>query len=284
MSGARSQVGRSPTLGVLYLIPSTLGESEPGHVLPAPVLDTVRSLDGYIAEQARTARAFLQRVGVRGPLNQISIQTLDEHTDARELPKLLEPVLRGGRIGLLSEAGYPAVADPGGQLIALAHERGVPVVPLVGPSSLLLALAASGLNGQRFCFDGYLPIEAAARVARIRELEARSRRDGSAQLFIEAPYRNNQLLAALLATCAPDTRLCLATQLTLPDERIRTQQIRVWRSAAPDLNRLPTVFVLQAGGPDLINAVRATQSAAPKPRRSRRRNGGQSVPPGSREA
>jgi len=284
VSDRRSQDSGPPTHGALYLIPSTLGESAPGHVLPEYVLDTVRGLDGYIAEQAKTARAFLRRVGVKRPLNQISIQTLDEHTAARELPTLLEPVMRGSRIGLLSEAGYPAVADPGGQLIALAHERGVAVVPLVGPSSLLLALAASGLNGQRFCFDGYLPIEAGARVARIRELESRSRRDGTAQLFIEAPYRNNQLLAALLATCAPDTRLCLATQLTLPDERIRTQQISVWRSAAPDLNRLPTVFVLQAGGPDLVNAVRATPSAAPKPRRSRRRNGGQSARPGSREA
>jgi len=277
-------VSDAPSRGVLYLIPSTLGESEPAHVLPGLVLDTVRSLDGYIAEQARTARAFLRRVGVKRPLNQISIQTLDEHTNARELPKLLEPIMRGSRIGLLSEAGYPAVADPGGQLIALAHERGVPVIPLVGPSSLLLALAASGLNGQRFCFDGYLPIEAGARVRRIRELESRSRHDGSTQLFIEAPYRNNQLLAALLATCAPDTRLCIATQLTLPGERIRTQQIGAWRSAAPDLNRLPTVFVLQAAEPDLVNAARATPSSAPKPRQSRRRNAGQSARPGSREA
>ena len=284
MSDARSPDSRAGTRGVLYLIPSTLGESEPGDVLPHIVLATVRSLDGYIAEHARNARAFLRRVGVKRPLNQIPIETLDEHTDARELPKLLEPVLRGRRIGLLSEAGYPAVADPGGQLIALAHDRAVPVVPLVGPSSLLLALAASGLNGQRFCFDGYLPIEAVARVARIRELESRSRRDGSAQLFIEAPYRNNQLLAALLATCALDTRLCLATQLTLPDERIHTQPIGAWRSAAPDLNRLPTVFVLQAAGPDLINAIRATPSSAPKPRRLRRRNGGQNARPGSREA
>ena len=284
MSDTRSQYSRAPTRGALYLIPSTLGEGEPGDVLPGRVLDTVRGLDGYIAEHARTARAFLRRVGLKRPLNQISIQTLDEHTDARELPKLLEPVMRGNRIGLLSEAGYPAVADPGGELIALAHQRGIPVVPLVGPSSLLLALAASGLNGQRFCFDGYLPIEAGARVARIRELESRSRRDGSAQLFIEAPYRNNQLLAALLATCAQDTRLCLAELLTLPGERIRTKQIRAWRSTAPDLNKQPTVFVLQAGEPRAVNAVQAMRSAAPRPRRSPRRNGGQSARRGSREA
>jgi 16S rRNA (cytidine1402-2'-O)-methyltransferase len=272
------------TNGVLFLVPSTLGGSEPGSVLPELVIRIVRGLDGFIAEEPRTARAFLRRVGLDRPLTKVRIHTLDEHTDARELPKLLEPVLHGERIGLLSEAGYPAVADPGTQLIALAHQRGVPVVPLVGPSSLLLALAASGLNGQRFCFDGYLPVEAAARAARIRELEVRSRRDGSAQLFIEAPYRNNQLLAALLETCDPDTRLCLATELTLPAESIRTQRVGAWRSGPPDLNRRPTVFVLQAGERAPISVGEVKRSGAPGPRRSRHRSGGRSARAGSRGA
>jgi 16S rRNA (cytidine1402-2'-O)-methyltransferase len=270
--------------GVLYLVPSTLGESEPASVLPEPAIRTVRGLDGFIAEEARTARMFLRRVGLDRPLTQVRIQTLDEHTDVRELPKLLEPALHGERIGLLSQAGYPAVADPGAQLVALAHQRGVTVIPLVGPCSLLLALAASGLNGQSFCFCGYLPVEAAARAARIRELEVRSRRDRSAQLFIEAPYRNNQLLAALLETCDPDTRLCLATELTLPGERIRMQQVGAWRSGPPDLDRRPTVFVLQASERAPISAGEAKQSGAPGPRRSRHRSGGRSARTGSRGA
>ena len=230
--------------GVLFLIPSTLGDGQPESVLPGPVILTIRELDGFIAEEPKTARAFLRGVGMQRPLTEIRIQVLNEHTDAKDLPKLLDPVIRGERVGLLSEAGYPAVADPGAELIALAHERNVKVVPLVGPSSLLLALAASGLNGQGFCFHGYLPVQAAARTARLREIEARSGADGDTQIFIEAPYRNNQMLAALLEACDPQTRLCLATDLTLPNEAIRTRPIAAWRSAPPDLNRRPTVFLI----------------------------------------
>jgi 16S rRNA (cytidine1402-2'-O)-methyltransferase len=272
------------TSGALFLVPSTLGESEPGSVLPEPVITTIRSLDSFIAEEARSARAFLRRVGLERPLTEIRIHILNEHTDARELPKLLQPALDGGRIGLLSEAGYPAVVDPGSELVALAHQRGVPVVPLVGPCSLLLALAASGLNGQSFCVHGYLPVEASQRTARIRELEARSRSDGSAQLFIEAPYRNNQLLAAVLETCNPDTRLCLATDLTLPDESIQTRPVSTWRVSAPDLNRRPTVFVLQAAARAPLSATGAKRQGAREPRRSRRQTGARSARPGSRGA
>ena len=235
-----------PAPGVLFLVPSTLGDTDPAQVLPGAVLDTIRGLSGFIAEEAKTARAFLKRVGIERPLAEVRIETLNEHTPAEQLPALLQPALRGERIGLLSEAGYPAIADPGTGLIALAHEHGIRVVPLTGPSSLLLALAASGLNGQSFAFHGYLPVDAAARSERVRQLEARSRTDQSAQIFIETPYRNNQLLAALLQTCEPDTRLCLATEITLPTESIRTRTIGAWKSAPPDLNRRPTVFVLQA--------------------------------------
>jgi 16S rRNA (cytidine1402-2'-O)-methyltransferase len=233
--------------GVLFLVPTTLGDSQPESVLPAPVIATIRGLDGFIAEEPKTARAFLKRVGMQRPLAEIRIQVLNEHTDAKQLPKLLEPAIKGERIGLLSEAGYPAIADPGTELIALAHGHNVKVIPLVGPSSLLLALAASGLNGQGFCFHGYLPVQAAARAARLSQIEARSGSDGSAQIFIEAPYRNNQMLTALLETCDPHTRLCLATDLTLPAETIQTRPIASWRSAPPDLNRRPTVFLIQAG-------------------------------------
>ena len=176
------------------------------------------------------------------------------------------------------------MADPGSELVALAHRHRVPVVPLVGPCSLLLALAASGLNGQRFCVHGYLPVETSARAARIRELEARSGSDGSAQLFIEAPYRNNQLLAALLETCAADTQLCLATELTLPAESVRTLPVGAWKAGAPDLNRRPTVFVLQAGGGAQVSAAGEKRSGAPAPRRLRRRSGARSARPGSRGA
>ena len=268
--------------GALYLVPSTLGEGEPADVLPERVLKTIRTLDSFIAEEARSARAFLRRVGLEQQLAAVRIDVLNEHTDARELPRLLEPALNGARVGLLSEAGYPAIADPGAELVAIAHRCGLPVVPLVGPCSLVLALAASGLNGQSFCVHGYLPVEALARAARIRDIQARSRSDASAQLFIEAPYRNNQLLAALLETCDPDTQLCLATELTLPSESIRTRSVSEWRADVPDLNRRPTVFVLQANFRAPVSATAGKRPDVPGSRRSRRRSGARSVRPGSR--
>ena len=266
----------------MFLVPSTLGEGELGNVLPELVIRTIRGLDSFIAEDAKSARAFLRRVGLERQLAAVRIDVLNEHSDASELPTLLEPALRGGRIGLLSEAGYPAVLDPGTELVALAHRYGLSVAPLVGPCSLLLALAASGLNGQSFCVHGYLPVDATARAARIRDLEARSRSDSSAHLFIEAPYRNNQLLNALLETCGPDTQLCLATELTLPTETIRTLSITEWRGSTPDLNRRPTVFVLQAAVRPRVSATAENRSGAPGPRRSRRRSGARSARPDSR--
>ena len=271
---ARSDPSRE---GALFLVPSTLGETEPADVLSGAVLEAIRRLDRFVAEEPRTARAFLKRVGMGRPLQEIPIAVLNEHTSAEDLPALLQPALNGQQIGLLSEAGYPAIADPGSELIALAHAHGVKVAPLVGPSSLLLALAASGLNGQGFCFNGYLPIESAPRAARIRAIEARSRSDGCAQIFIEAPYRNQQMLAALIEACEPQTRLCLATDLTLRDEAIRTRTIAAWRSALPDLNRRPTVFVLQAS----TSADAARRSGAQGLRRSQPRSGARSARPGS---
>jgi len=267
--------------GALYLVPSTLGEGEPDKVLPEPVIKTILSLDSFVAEEARSARAFLRRLGLERKLADVRIDVLNEHTRVSELAPLLRPALQGERIGLLSEAGYPAVADPGSELIALAHRQGVPVIPLVGPCSLVLALAASGLNGQRFCAHGYLPTHAATRSQRIRELEARSRSDGSAQLFIEAPYRNNQLLAALLETCAADTELCVATELTLPGESVRTLTVGAWRAATPDLDRRPTVFVLQAARVR-VSAAEEKRRGAPAPRRLRRRTGVRSARSNSR--
>jgi 16S rRNA (cytidine1402-2'-O)-methyltransferase len=269
------------TDGALFLVPSMLGDGEAAQVLPDAVLATIRGLDGFIAEEPKTARAFLKRVGMSRALADVRITTLSEHTEAAELPALLQPALDGERIGLLSEAGYPALADPGAELIALAHRLGVKVVPLVGPSALPLAWAASGLNGQSFCFHGYLPVDVAARSARIRQLEQLSRMEGSAQSFIEAPYRNNQMLASLLQACEADTRLCLATELTLATESIRTRTVREWSTATPDLHRRPTVFVLQAAPRTGVSAGEANRSGAPALPRSRRRNGGRSARRGS---
>jgi len=235
-----SQTGR------LYLIPTPLGPAPMDASLPPQARVLACRLDGFVAESAKSARRFLKSIGHPAPLSDVSIAELNEHTPAAALPALLAPVKAGRRIGLLSEAGCPGVADPGAALVALAHAQGVPVVPLVGPSSLLLALMASGLNGQQFCFRGYLPVESSRREAAIRALEAQSLHEGSAQLFIEAPYRNNRLLQALLQACRADTRLCLATDLTLATESIATRRVADWRGAVPDIDRRPTVFVLQA--------------------------------------
>jgi len=232
--------------GALYLVPTLLGPEALAASLPPVVLETMRGLDGFVAENAKSARQFLKTVGYPLPLAQVAIAELNEHTPPAALPELLAPVLAGQRIGLLSEAGCPAVADPGATLIALAHREGLRVVPLVGPSSLLLALMASGLNGQRFCFHGYLPVEREACARRLKELEAESAAAHNTHLFIEAPYRNAKLLDTLLHTCRDDTLVCLATDLTQPGEEVATRTVAQWRGTALDLQRRPTVFVLQA--------------------------------------
>ena len=258
--------------GALFLVPVPLGDMDPALVLSADTLEIVRRLDGYIAEEPKTARAFLKRLCIDRPLADVRIESLNEHTSAHDLPRLLAPITTGERVGMLSEAGYPAVADPGHDLVLQAHLAGIRVVPLVGPSSLILALAASGLNGQRFVCHGYLPVAAGPRTAAIRSLESQSGGDGSAQIFIETPYRNNQLLAALLEICHAQTRLCLATELTLPTETILTDLISGWKRRPPDLNRRPTVFVLQAAPTATLSAGTTRRSGAAAPQRSRSRN------------
>jgi 16S rRNA (cytidine1402-2'-O)-methyltransferase len=222
-----------------------LGSGKPDEVLPAGVIARIRTLRYFIAERPRTARAFLKEIGLPCPLTEVRIATLDEHTRPGQLPALLAPLAQESG-GLLSEAGAPAVADPGAALVRLAHARGVRVVPLVGPSAVLLALMAGGLEGQRFAFHGYLPVEERALVQRLRELEAESRRLGQTQLFIETPYRNDRLLAALLRTCDPSTLLCVATDLTLATESVVTRDIAAWRRGAPQIGKRPTVFLLLA--------------------------------------
>jgi 16S rRNA (cytidine1402-2'-O)-methyltransferase len=247
--------------GILYLIPNTLGQSaEDGidaliDIIPANVQSITASLDYFVAENAKTTRAFLKLVGTVTPLSkpiqEIRIAELNVNTDAKALPELLAPLLAGQNAGLISEAGVPAVADPGANLVRLAHQHGIQVKPLVGPSSLLLAVMASGLNGQSFAFNGYLPIDAAARIKRIKQLEDRSRQEKQTQFFIETPYRNAALLETLVATCNPNTLISIATDLTLASESVSTQTVAKWKVAlasgkTPDFHRKPTVFLLLA--------------------------------------
>jgi len=233
--------------GTLYLIPVPLGPSVLSDVLPAPVLERVRMLDTYVAEHAKSARAFLKAANHPLPLQQIAISELNEHTRDADVAALLAPLRAGKDAGLISEAGCPAVADPGANLVALAQKEGIRVVPLIGPSSLLLALMASGLSGQNFAFHGYLPAKEDERRKRLKSLENESRQEKRTQLFIETPYRNRQMFDAVVSSCSPQTRLCVATDLSLPSESVRTKNIDDWRkNEAPDIDRRPTVFLLQA--------------------------------------
>ncbi|MFP6558480.1 SAM-dependent methyltransferase [Paraburkholderia sp. B3] len=236
--------------GTLYLIPNTLGDGDEAAlaaVLPAPVRERAGTLASYIGENAKTTRAFLKRVGTTRPIQEIEIRELNVNTPPAEIDKLLAPLLAGIDTGLVSEAGVPAVADPGALLVRRAHERGIKVVPLVGPSSILLALMASGLNGQSFAFHGYLPVDANERAKKVRELEQHSRKAKQTQIFIETPYRNRTMLDALLASCAPSTLVCVAVDLTLPTETIVSRTVADWKKKpAPDLHKRPAIFLLLA--------------------------------------
>jgi len=229
---------------VLYLIPSTLGDVSPQDVIPQKTLQILKKLDHFIVEEERTARRFLIKTGINIPVDSITFFILNEHTGKENITSFFENS-GNADMGLLSEAGVPAVADPGTDLIRMAHRMGYRVVPLVGPSSVLLAVMASGLSGQNFAFSGYLPVKTNEREARIRFLEKRSILENQAQIFIEAPYRNNQLMKSILETCSPETWLCIASNITLENEWIATRTITEWKRVVPDLNKQPAVFILQ---------------------------------------
>ena len=228
---------------VLYAIPTPLGGT-PQAVLTADVLRIVSGLRDWVAENAKSARAFLAAAGARP--REVSIRELNEHSDLSTVKDLLQPLRDGRDLGLVSEAGCPAIADPGAALVEAAQREGFRVVPLVGPSSITLALMASGLEGQRFAFCGYLPRDAAERKNRLKALERRSRQERETEIFIETPYRNEAMLSALLETCAPETRLCIAADLTLPSESVKTRSIAQWRRAGETIGRRPAVFLLLA--------------------------------------
>jgi 16S rRNA (cytidine1402-2'-O)-methyltransferase len=232
------------TTGILYLIPTTLGETPLSSIIPEQVCNIAASLTVFVAENPKTARQYLKQLDLATPLQDIEIFTLDKHTKPEQLEHFLQPALAGKDLGLVSEAGCPAVADPGALLVRLAHKKGIRVVPLVGPSSILLALMASGMNGQAFAFHGYLPIQKAERCKKITELEKESAIKNQTQIFIETPYRNQALLEDLVQTGDPVTELCVATDITLDSEYIETRAISEWRKKLPDINKRPTIFLL----------------------------------------
>lgn len=231
--------------GTLYLIPVALGEDNALAVLPEATLEVVRKLRTFIVEDAKTARRFLRVAGYPHPLQETRFQILDEHTHEHELDALLSPLLAGEDSGLMSEAGCPGVADPGERFVRLALDAGIRVVPLVGPCSILLALMASGMSGQHFTFHGYLPVDKTQRAHAIRSLEAQAK--NATQMFIETPYRSAALFLALLEQCRGDTRVCVAADLTLRSEFVRTRTVDEWKKHPPDLARRPAVFLVYRG-------------------------------------
>jgi 16S rRNA (cytidine1402-2'-O)-methyltransferase len=232
--------------GTLYLIPSPLGENEPAEVIPAPVLDKLRTLGTFVVEELRTARRYLSRSGLKGHIDALEFHVLNEHTPESEVEAMAALFEDGRDVGLITEAGLPAVADPGAALVALCHRRGIRVVPFVGPSSLMMALMASGLNGQSFAFQGYLPAKTDERRTTIKSIEKQSAAHRQTQIFIETPYRNNAMLEDLLRICAPATRLCIAADITMPDETILTRSIAQWRKDPITLGKKPCVFLILA--------------------------------------
>lgn len=229
------------------MLPVTLGADNIQQALPQEVIQLAQGLETFVVENEKTARRFLGLVKTAKPVRELTLLTLNEHTTDTDLPALLAPLLAGQDVGLMSEAGCPGIADPGARLAALAHRKNIRVAPLVGPSSILLALMGSGLNGQRFAFLGYLPSDKQARIQRIKDIERQSRQQQETQIFIETPYRNQHLLEDMLAHCAAETRLCIARNISLPTELIVSKPIKDWKkSELPELHKQPTVFLLLA--------------------------------------
>jgi 16S rRNA (cytidine1402-2'-O)-methyltransferase len=237
--------------GILYLIPSTLGDTPPEKVLPQETLTVIRALNQFIVEEVRTARRFLRAAGVTRNLDELTFHIFNEHSDKNSAETYLESLLQGTDTGLLSEAGTPCIADPGAEIVAAAHRNGIRVVPLTGPSSILLALIASGLGGQQFAFHGYLPVDKAGRTKKIRELERESAEKGQTQIFIETPYRNRQMIESLALTCRPDTLICIAVDLTTDHQMVLLRTAGEWRESLPDIHKRPAVFLLSRGNSPL---------------------------------
>jgi 16S rRNA (cytidine1402-2'-O)-methyltransferase len=233
------------TTGTLYLIPNSLGSGTDKYATQL-LAATVARMEHFIVEEIKSARRLLRQMGVSRPLEELDFRMLNEHTKSQEEGSIIEPLLQGHDMGLISEAGVPCVADPGSSVVALAHEQGIKVVPLVGPSSILLALMASGFNGQLFTFNGYLPRERSERTRKIKQLEQLAL-SGITQIFMDAPYRNNQVLEDVLQTCRMETKLCIASNITCDNERINTKTVMDWSVRKPDINKMPVMFLLGKG-------------------------------------
>ena len=231
--------------GKLYLIPTTLGENEPLEVMPYSVKTIVELLDHYIVENEKSARRFIKKITPKKTQSSLIMMKLDKYAKEIETRTYLDLCEQGVSIGLLSEAGVPAVADPGASMVKLAHEKGIQVVPLVGPSSILMALMASGLNGQNFAFNGYLPIDNSERKKGIKALEKLSKEKNQSQIFIETPYRNEKMFTDLKSVLSPGTLLCIAIDISLPKEFIKTYTIAHWKRQSPDLHKRPAIFIIQ---------------------------------------
>ncbi|WP_194852594.1 SAM-dependent methyltransferase [Nonlabens antarcticus] len=231
--------------GHLYLIPVTLGSIDPLEVMPISVKHIVEMVDDYIVENEKTARRAIKSLVPEKQQSILNFSLINKYTDISEIPEFLNACLAGKNMGLMSEAGVPGVADPGADVVAIAHEKGIKVIPLVGPSSILMAVMASGLNGQNFAFNGYLPIDSKDRRKKITELEQRSRIEQQAQLFIETPYRNGKMLDELINSLNPETMLSIACDITLPTEFIKTQPVSQWKFNKEEFHKRPAIFMLQ---------------------------------------
>ncbi|WP_299678931.1 SAM-dependent methyltransferase [uncultured Dokdonia sp.] len=233
--------------GKLYLIPTTLGETSALEVIPLSVKKVIEVIDHYIVENEKTARRSIKAISPGKSQPKLQIKLLNKYTDELELPSYLDPCFEGISVGLLSEAGVPGVADPGADVVKIAHQKGIQVVPLVGPSSILMAMMSSGMNGQNFAFNGYLPIEQKQRKMELKRLEKLSFETGQSQLFIETPYRNDKMLTDIVNTVRPDTLVCIACDITLPTEFIQTKKASFWKTNLPDLHKRPAIFIIHKG-------------------------------------
>lgn len=234
-------------LGKLYLIPTTLGDNKPLEVLPITVKNIIEKTDTFIVENEKTARRFIKKICPEKSQTTLKLSVLNKHTENSELPSFLQPCIDGADVGLLSEAGCPGVADPGADIVKIAHQKNIKVVPLVGPSSILMAIMSSGMNGQSFTFNGYLPIDKAERKNEIKRLERLSFEHNQSQIFIETPYRNNKMLEDLINYLDNNTEVCVACDITLPTEYIKTKTVSEWKKNMVDLHKRPTIFIVHKG-------------------------------------
>src|SRR5690606_4478123 len=233
-------------VGKLFLIPTALGDNAPLEVMPISIKGNIERIDHYSVENEKSARHFIKRVSPGKAQPSLQLQTLNKYTNAEEIPGFLDPIIHGHDIGLLSEAGCPGIADPGAEVVRIAHQKRIQVVPLVGPSSILMAMMSSGMNEQNFAFNGYLPMDKDDRKAKLKSLEHLSKETGQSQIYMETPYRNNKLLKELLRLLHKSTRLCIASDITLPTETIRTKIVHEWTEIELDLDKRPTIFIIQA--------------------------------------